>query len=712
MNRISLDQPRGEKRKCAVDYSRRDSAAPPALQIVAGRGESRSGSQRNPIEALTFLDSFDKSTLASLYDSARVNFSSATFSFFSVVPPQAQPSQLPTLDSSLVEPFLIPSKKFYSVECSLLEYRRLLFANAFGPATCTCSYVERVSCPVQEGKWVIPMKNLRDFYDAQIYKLFSWTEPPKESFNRWLFERYMLMHSNVGSCIENSLTGVVLESPSPTVSSTFATPDSTPLISEPIFTAMLVSVLPLRVKSVLSTSLAREILEDLPTKIKPPAQFIGSTRQACEHLEVYVRESTRLLRNTNAGGAREQLEMVLQEMNEIASKWRKGFVDDKKSTTAKLNVCEVQRLRALAAPLWNQLMESAVNHLCESLSEQSDEAARVVLSKMVIYDLPALSLSPSLSSATADIRDEPSKFPASPWLTEVPAIRKRSKVVVISFRGDEHELTEEHFCKLVGLYHHHHSHLDDDRGLEPLRSSSPPRCCLLPGTSFDPFKDSRFLRLLYCLLRRYATMFGPANRGGSGHQGAVPQRVLRLMNELFDVNAECFASPFNSYFPLYCSAFPVLELPFGSIGSFFSTQFLTGSFEANPPFTEEFIVRMFEHMTMLLVRADASNTAERSCPLSFIVVIPHWLVPPLQAGVDARSSPFFRGEVILSAKKHSYVVGLQHRPNEAQWGESGGEYRSVHETQVIFLQNDAAYRLWAPTESRKDRLKKVWETYD
>jgi phosphorylated CTD-interacting factor 1 len=163
------------------------------------------------------------------------------------------------------------------------------------------------------------------------------------------------------------------------------------------------------------------------------------------------------------------------------------------------------------------------------------------------------------------------------------------------------------------------------------------------------------LTLVYCILTRYRTIFGspspsPSSSAsssssaesqfsGGGLQGAVPGHVLAALSDLFGVSLECFASPMNAYFPHFCSAFPLLELPFGSIGSFFSTRFLSGSFEANPPFTATLIQQMFAHMLDLLARADAEeakfnaavmdadsgNRPPQIYPLSFIVIIPHWV---------------------------------------------------------------------------------------
>ena len=57
----------------------------------------------------------------------------------------------------------------------------------------------------------------------------------------------------------------------------------------------------------------------------------------------------------------------------------------------------------------------------------------------------------------------------------------------------------------------------------------------------------------------------------------------------------------RSYLPWYCSLFPDVDGPFGSLGSFFDTWTpSSGSFEANPPFIPSLMVQMTLRMEMLL----------------------------------------------------------------------------------------------------------------
>lgn len=61
-------------------------------------------------------------------------------------------------------------------------------------------------------------------------------------------------------------------------------------------------------------------------------------------------------------------------------------------------------------------------------------------------------------------------------------------------------------------------------------------------------------------------MFGSGVHEGTGLQGALPVPVFEALNKQFGVTFECFASPLNSYFKQFCSAFPDIDGFFGSRG--------------------------------------------------------------------------------------------------------------------------------------------------
>eukprot|EP00397_Hematodinium_sp_SG-2012_P018040 GEMP01018465.1.p1 GENE.GEMP01018465.1~~GEMP01018465.1.p1 ORF type:complete len:306 (+),score=77.29 GEMP01018465.1:238-1155(+) len=135
---------------------------------------------------------------------------------------------------------------------------------------------------------------------------------------------------------------------------------------------------------------------------------------------------------------------------------------------------------------------------------------------------------------------------------------------------------------------------------------------------------------VFALMCRYSALHG------HGYQAAVDEKTFALLEALLGVSMEMFASPLNSYFSSFCSAFYDTDRYFGSQGSFFD--FMPpakgGSFQANPPFVPETMLRMVDHMHHLL----DSTAHKTNAPLSFAVFVPHW--HELKAVRALKESPF------------------------------------------------------------------------
>jgi phosphorylated CTD-interacting factor 1 len=111
----------------------------------------------------------------------------------------------------------------------------------------------------------------------------------------------------------------------------------------------------------------------------------------------------------------------------------------------------------------------------------------------------------------------------------------------------------------------------------------------------------------------------------------------------------------------------------------------TGSFEANPPFSDELMAAMVDHMESLL--------GETTEPLSFIVFIPDWRDPPTEALIKLESSSFKRKQFVCPPFEHEYRHGFQHLPS----AKSEMSAKAVFGTLVVFLQNEAGFNKWGPT---------------
>ncbi|CAB1315554.1 unnamed protein product [Coregonus sp. 'balchen'] len=190
----------------------------------------------------------------------------------------------------------------------------------------------------------------------------------------------------------------------------------------------------------------------------------------------------------------------------------------------------------------------------------------------------------------------------------------------------------------------------------------------------DP-RFQKFLSRVWCLIKRYQVMFGAGVNEGTGLQGALPVPVFEALNKQFGVTFECFASPLNSYFKQFCSAFPDTDGFFGSRGPFLNFSPASGSFEANPPFSEELM--------------DAMKLLEKSSePLSFIIFVPEWRDPLTPALHRMETSAFRRHQMSVPAFEHEEEM----------------YYKAVHGTVVIFLQNAAGFAKWEPTPERVQEL--------
>lgn len=207
-----------------------------------------------------------------------------------------------------------------------------------------------------------------------------------------------------------------------------------------------------------------------------------------------------------------------------------------------------------------------------------------------------------------------------------------------------------------------------------------------------------FDEYLFVLLSRYQTFFRHNHQinEGYGMQASLPKTAFKQLNLLFGVTHEAFASPFNCYFKNYCSAFSDIDCLFGSSGSFFDYEPVEGSFEANPPFTEEVIERMSTRIESLLRKSIK--------PLSFVVFIPEWIDPPTSGLVNMEKSKFLRKTFNVEKHKHRYISGSQYVDQQGSY-----LYEAVHNTRVFILQNNAGSQKWPVDQTKIELLIKSME---
>jgi len=132
-------------------------------------------------------------------------------------------------------------------------------------------------------------------------------------------------------------------------------------------------------------------------------------------------------------------------------------------------------------------------------------------------------------------------------------------------------------------------------------------------------------------------------------------RQYELMGFNQEDACEGFASAFNHYFNTYCSAFPDLERPFGSIGSFFNQKLDTWNkyiVFVNPPFDQNLMDVVFDKIIHFLKDADDrrsqsnEDTTSKLMPYDhhYILTVPNW--------------PDWKGLYDFKMNKWMYMAGI------------------------------------------------------
>ena len=117
--------------------------------------------------------------------------------------------------------------------------------------------------------------------------------------------------------------------------------------------------------------------------------------------------------------------------------------------------------------------------------------------------------------------------------------------------------------------------------------------------------------LIYCLVKRYIVLHS------FNQQLAVERTELLKMKANNDINFELFGSVINTALDHYCSLFYDIEKYFGSLGSSFDIEIISGNFTINPPFDETIMEKIIDRLLNKFMTADKSS-------ISAIIWIPVW----------------------------------------------------------------------------------------
>nr|XP_056700139.1 mRNA (2'-O-methyladenosine-N(6)-)-methyltransferase [Euleptes europaea] len=413
-------------------------------------------------------------------------------------------------------------------------------------------------------------------------------------------------------------------------------------------------LLPSDCDPVVSPSMFREIMNDIPIRLSR----IKFREEAKKLLFKYAEAAERLIESRSASP--DSRKVVKWNVADTFSWLRRDHSASKEDYMDRL-----EHLRKQCGPHVSAAAKDSVEGICSKIYHISLEYVKRIREK----HLAILEHNISAEVETPEAQERLVYcFPArlavpSPPLPSVE-MHVENNVVCVRYKGEMVKISRNYYSKLWLLYRY--SCIDDP--------------------SFE-----RFLPRVWCLLRRYQMMFGVGLYEGTGLQRALPMHIFETLHKLFGVSFECFASPLNCYFKQYCSAFLDTDGYFGSRGPCLDFFPISGSFEANPPFCEELMDAMVSHFEKLLETS--------SEPLSFIVFIPEWRDPSTPSLIRMEQSRFKRHQLILPAFDHEYRSGSQHVCKKEEM-----YYKAVHNTAILFLQNNPGFAKWEPTAERLQEL--------
>ncbi|KAL3859388.1 hypothetical protein ACJMK2_009611 [Sinanodonta woodiana] len=404
-----------------------------------------------------------------------------------------------------------------------------------------------------------------------------------------------------------------------------------------------------------SQSMYREIMNDIPVKLIKP-KYSGDARK---QLIKYAESAKKMIesRSTTPEG-RKMVKWNVEDTFTWLRKQHNAAYEDYLERLA--------HLKRQCQPHVTEAAKCSVEGICTKMYNMAYETVKKIQEKQT-------ELLKENNISEIHTLPEPArrKVLCYPIQLVVPFIRmpavdvhNENDVHYLRYHGETMKLNSSHFHKLEQLYR---------------------------LSCRDDHRFEIFLHRVWCLLRRYHTMFGSHASEGLSLQGALPIPVFECLHRVFGVTFECFASPLNCYFKQYCSAFPDTDCFFGSRGPILNFHPVSGSFEANPPFCEELMEAMVDHFENLL--------SESSEPLSFIVFIPDWRDPPTEALMRLETSRFKKKQVVLPPFEHEYRHGFQHICTKDEMS-----IKSFHGTLVVFLQNDSGFARWGPTPERIKEL--------
>ncbi|ALC44779.1 CG11399 [Drosophila busckii] len=414
----------------------------------------------------------------------------------------------------------------------------------------------------------------------------------------------------------------------------------------------------------ISSSMYREIMGDIPIKIIKP-KFTGDARK---QLSRYAEAAKQIIESRSAPP---ESKKVVKWNVEDTFQWLRRTVGASYEDFQD----RLAHLKRQCEPHLVETVKSSVETLCIKIFHLSAEHARKIrerhLQLLKEHGIPEPTPPPP-PPHLKKVWCYPIQFAVpSPRMPAIEYLQDRDHMIIKYTpaninQPDAQYINLTYLQKLEQLYRHN---------------------------CFDDKKFDLFIGRVWCLLKRYQTFLGNAlnsSQEAELTQAALPGPVFECLHRHFGVSFECFASPFNSYFRQYCSAFADTDAYFGSRGPFLEFKPVSGSFQVNPPHCEELLDACLLHIDKLL-----TDSME---PLSFIVFLPEW-----KSISKLEESMYKRRSMVVLGMAHEYRHGYQHMMPKSEV-----LVKCMQGTQVVWLQNSAGYARWGPNENRVEALREAF----
>ncbi|CAD7080386.1 unnamed protein product [Hermetia illucens] len=413
-----------------------------------------------------------------------------------------------------------------------------------------------------------------------------------------------------------------------------------------------------------SPSMYREIMNDIPIKIVKP-KFTGDARK---QLSRYAEAAKYIIESRSAPAESKKIvkwnvEDTFQWLRRTVGASYEDFQD------------RLAHLKRQCEPHLVETVKGSVEALCTKIYNLSGEHAKRIREKHILL-----------------LKDhgigEPTPPPPPPvlkkvWCYPIQFSVPSPRMPVVEYLQDRDHMVIKYTPSSMSQPDSLFINLTHLQKLEQLYRYN----------CFDDKKFDLFIGRVWCLLKRYQTFLGNSvnsSQEAEMTQASLPVPVFECLHRHFGVTFECFASPLNSYFRQFCSAFADTDAYFGSRGPFLEFKPVSGSFQVNPPHCDELIDATLAHIEKLL-----NDSIE---PLSFIVFLPEWkCIAKLEENIYKRRS------VIILGMAHEYRHGYQHITPQHEV-----TVKSMHGTVVVWLQNNAGYARWGPNENRVEALREAF----